>query len=294
MLYIVDGTGEWNNDEYEHAMEGGFCRSLQKKTGGYYSRGPSLTGVETPALAAKVAALIVKDLVSDFSAPIYLAGHSRGGAAVIWAAKILDAANVSIKAMFLFDAVDRTTYNVDLTLIPKNVLTCYHAMRDGDISSYYTEGVDAMTETARVAELRYGIGVARNKLVSVLPNTFGQAIGIDSGLDKKLADAARLRKTADYYADQDAKMKVVMRSSFSLTGGSIDFGNCGIDAEPGGKFISEKFLGSHGAMGGAPIIGDDAPKLMINADRAAMASVDAWMSGHLCREGVLTAGGIRK
>jgi hypothetical protein len=55
----------------------------------------------------------------------------------------------------------------------------------------------------------------------------------------------------------------------------------------------QMFLGSHGAIGGAPIVDTLAPTLLIDADRAAMASVDAWMSANMCKHGVFASGRIR-
>lgn len=60
---------------------------------------------------------------------IYLVGHSRGGAILIDVANMLNRRHIPVEAMFLFDAVDRSS---ELTggEIPSNVGFCYHAMRD--------------------------------------------------------------------------------------------------------------------------------------------------------------------
>lgn len=292
MIYIVDGTGEWNDDAYEHSMAGGFCRGLQKKTGGHYYRGPTLTGIETPALAAKVALNIGKYLAGHPKEPIFLAGHSRGGAAVIWAASLLSNVHIFVDAMFLFDAVDRTLYNVNLTSVTKNVKRCYHAMRDSSISSYYSDSARLANSKATEAEFKYNKNALISKVVDVVPNSILKHQNINQQLVHEKNNAISLRSKADYLSDQDSKMKTIMRSDLLIQEGSIDFGNCGINGEPGCKFLCKKFFGSHGAIGGAPVI-HGAPDLMIDADRAAMACVDSWMSGHLCREGVLGRSGIR-
>ena len=88
---------------------------------------------------------------------------------------------------------------------------------------------------------------------------------------------------------QDSKMKYAMRSTTGQTvnGPAIDFGNCGVKADLPHTLVVKEFLGSHGALGGAPIVDQRAPELLLRSDRAAISSVTAWMSSFLCRHGVL-------
>jgi hypothetical protein len=62
---------------------------------------------------------------------IFLTGYSRGGAIVIAAARLLQVQGLSVEAMFLFDAVNRSVGEgmVDTEVIPSNVRNCYHALR---------------------------------------------------------------------------------------------------------------------------------------------------------------------
>jgi len=62
---------------------------------------------------------------------IFMVGHSRGGAIVINAARIMRGRGLPVEAMFLFDAVARNP-GLDADEIPSNVRHCYHAMRDPD------------------------------------------------------------------------------------------------------------------------------------------------------------------
>jgi hypothetical protein len=54
------------------------------------------------------------------SKPLFLAGHSRGGAAVIWVANLLKRDAIEVDGMFLLDAVDRTASLKSVEKIPGN------------------------------------------------------------------------------------------------------------------------------------------------------------------------------
>jgi len=131
MFYIVDGTGSNNEAEYRKEMANGFCRQLESETGGRYWRGPTLPGSETVDIAKKVVDAVNDRLCSAAGKQdprIFLAGHSRGGAAVIFAAHDLKKMGVKVEAMFLFDAVNRIFDNLRNSDIPDNVKECYHAI----------------------------------------------------------------------------------------------------------------------------------------------------------------------
>jgi hypothetical protein len=65
---------------------------------------------------------------------IYLTGYSRGGSGVIGVAQRLKDANVKVKSMVLFDAVDRAL-GVSTNEIPNNVERVVHARRDPHLFS---------------------------------------------------------------------------------------------------------------------------------------------------------------
>lgn len=287
MIFIIDGTGVADHVAYAKEMSGGFCKRLMYKARGRYWRGPTLSGWHTTDIAGYVTDAIIKWRgTSQRQEKLFLAGHSRGGAAAIFVAQALKKNNVEVEAMFLFDAVDRTVNFRSAETIPANVRYCYHALRDPSLATYYTEGV----RMARDAVAKC-IGLPTGRRPSMMEATIDSLLAKPPvpGECQKVIEAARRA------IEQDNKMKIVMRSTTLSTpeGTSIDFGNCGLKAEGACKLEKEIFLGSHGAIGGAPIVDTLAPALLIDSDRAAMAGVDAWMSAHLCRHGVFDSGRIR-
>ena len=167
MFYIIDGTGEDDDYRYFKEMEHGFCFNLFKKlnnqnsekgvevsfsskpwidskasafvTGAVYLRGPVLNGHNTFDIASRMLKNFIlpnfkKNESNQKSDSIFLVGHSRGGAAVNYIAYKLSDLKINVKAMFLFDAVDKTfnminqfngstTCEYDLEFIPNNVKT---------------------------------------------------------------------------------------------------------------------------------------------------------------------------
>jgi hypothetical protein len=254
-------------------MSGGFCVQMSKLYAGEYERGPSLDGYRT----FDKAEAFFKKIRSNprlGREPLFLAGHSRGGAAVIRIAQLLKPNNIEVKAMFLFDAVDRTLSGTKVQLIPSNVRSCYHAMRDRSLAAYFESGMRAAQEA------------------------------MDACMVKNVGNRSRCRQEIDRYQKlflEDASLKHAMRTTFIRTPGflfpSIDFGNCGVGPEPicrldeiQCKYTPKEFLGTHGAMGGAPIIDSSAEGgFLIKSDAAAVASVRAWMWGHIEREGLTAA-----
>jgi hypothetical protein len=287
MIFIIDGTGVADNGDYAVEMAGGFCKRLEYKARGQYWRGPTLSGWETTDIAGEVVDAVMQwKAAPQGTRKLFLAGHSRGGAAAIFVAQALAKNDVEIEAMFLFDAVDRTVNFRSAQTIPANVRYCYHALRDPSLADFYSEGV----RVARDAVAKcIGLPTGRR------PSTMDAMI--DSLLVKPPlpGECQKVIEAARKVTEQDNKMKIVMRSTTLRTpeGTSIDFGNCGLKAEGACKLEMQMFLGSHGAIGGAPIVDTLAPTLLIDADRAAMASVDAWMSANMCKHGVFASGRIR-
>jgi len=275
-MFIVDGTGEESDQLYDKEMKGGFCRQLEKLCRGQYRRGPTLLGRETSDLAAGVVedVLAWRRLPVKRNARLFLAGHSRGGAAVIYAAQELEKHDVTVDAMFLFDAVER---NFEFTrplrsarCIPPNVKHCYHALRETSLAFMYSDGaLAARNEVARLV----GLPPGRR------PSAIEDALDLAMKLPPKSGPAALAIQRALELEALDGRMKYVMRTLTMKTpsGWTFDFGNCGTEADGACRLKKETFLGSHGALGGAPIIDERAPRGLVESDRAAMASVQAWM-----------------
>lgn len=141
----VDGTGPSSNDTYAADFTNSFVRRLCRNTAGFraqdYQRGPTWHGMETVGLATNAAtfaytlytafARMNEEGNERFPKPprLFLTGYSRGGAAVIEAAYQLKARNVPVHALLLFDAVDRSTLDDRVDVIPDNVRFCFHAVR---------------------------------------------------------------------------------------------------------------------------------------------------------------------
>lgn len=297
MLYIVDGSGGEllfpNDRAYAEAMSRSFCRRMEKLFAGQYYRGPTLSGKETGDIAVRVFLDIKNDRALGRQ-PLFLAGHSRGGAAVIEVARRLRQDGTKIAGMFLFDAVDRTSTVANVELVPRNVAVVYHALRDPSISTYFSHSVN-------IAEKNYATCL-RHKPAGLCYEQFA------------ILDAA----TAE-----DIEMRVRMRSTNMVQMGSIDFSNCGTGIEgpctieEGNSqcsYTEEKFLGSHGAIGGVPRLDHDntirtwdnaglkwsyaterhkrSYDTILMQDRAAVSSVWSWMNEAFAKTGLATHAGM--
>lgn len=133
IFYIgIDGTGP-AGDAYDEAMKNSFVNVLNRnwiysKVHNYF-RGPTLLGKETYTIAQIAFTYLLSQLKANPGAAVCLAGHSRGGAAVIEVAYRLQRVNIAVDCMILFDAVDRSD-TVDSYVIPKNVNVVHHALRN--------------------------------------------------------------------------------------------------------------------------------------------------------------------
>jgi hypothetical protein len=135
----IDGTGPLSNAAYAADFANSHIKRLYNNWPypdlRFYSRGPSALGMETGVLAQKVHMFVKEAFDSGKAKAIFLAGYSRGGAAVIEAASYLHGFvwNTDVDCLILFDAVDRSTEVGGLifdTRIRGNVKNCFHAMRD--------------------------------------------------------------------------------------------------------------------------------------------------------------------
>ena len=75
--------------------------------------------------------------------PILLTGYSRGAAGVVSLAKDLKRDGVSVRAMMLFDCVDRHIA-IDADVIPDNVENVYHVVRNSATASRESFGNDGL------------------------------------------------------------------------------------------------------------------------------------------------------
>jgi pimeloyl-ACP methyl ester carboxylesterase len=157
-LYLgIDGTGPSNNDEYRRDFAGSFVRKLRSSFGANatgYLRGPGLLGGETMGLV-DTGTQWVTDKIKGLNGSktpyrLFLAGYSRGGAAVTELAFRLKKLDIDVHCLILFDAVDRSNLgNADV--VPSNVSMCYHARRDPAAGSREGFGNCATRGTTGVA-----------------------------------------------------------------------------------------------------------------------------------------------
>lgn len=111
----IDGTGVSNDEEYQETFANSHVNSLFKGwTEGpkEYYRGPSTLDWKLSALT-RLQAYRIYNFVSQCwrnqgKKAVFLAGYSRGGAAVIEVAKWLKADNIPVECLILYDPVDRT------------------------------------------------------------------------------------------------------------------------------------------------------------------------------------------
>lgn len=139
----IDGTGPTDDYEFAAEFEDSFVHKLYKswpspaKT---YDRGPAASGLTTAMrgwemwrkVSTNLRAVKATQSRTGSKEPrIFLAGYSRGGAAIIHTCQLLqERDNVKVHCLMLFDAVDRTNTLTDVqTVIPSNVRYCFHAVR---------------------------------------------------------------------------------------------------------------------------------------------------------------------
>jgi hypothetical protein len=136
----IDGTGPFFDSTYAE----NFANSHVKKicTGNNeYSRGPIGPGGGLPeAINMGYRAIMAKrEIPMHRNSDILLTGYSRGGLGVLVIARMLKEQNIPVKAILLFDSVDRHAgYSADV--VPDNVQNVFHARRDPSARSRMSFG----------------------------------------------------------------------------------------------------------------------------------------------------------
>lgn len=147
MFIGVDGSsdslGIQSAAEYERAYRNSFVKELYVTTRHQHKRyihGPDLfsIGREVVRVSGEVVDHIRHIMETTGDRTIVMAGHSRGGAVCIHAARRMQrepwAAYLTIRCLALFDAVDRDMAT-DTEVIPDNVENAFHAVRDPEAGS---------------------------------------------------------------------------------------------------------------------------------------------------------------
>ena len=130
-LAVIDGTGVWNDADYEKGMHDSFCSQMARQLGAdaYYQRGPSNDGTSVRRKAVSASEWLKSH--QNQAARLMLAGYSRGASAAIYAAEFLEENGTPVDSLFLFDAVARHVYPGG-EVIPANVRYSRHARRSQD------------------------------------------------------------------------------------------------------------------------------------------------------------------
>jgi hypothetical protein len=141
VLTCIDGSGPDDDAEYRSAFAHSFLGQIDRVTtqaAHWWFRGPNMTGghqVPLDAVAERIQQQYDTDTAGDRPTQVFLAGYSRGAAGVVHVAYLLERMGIEVDAMFLFDAVDRSSLIGDslptgnVEVVPRNVHATYHAMR---------------------------------------------------------------------------------------------------------------------------------------------------------------------
>jgi hypothetical protein len=160
ILFGIDGTGAQRDSVYRDSMAHSFVRLIcrEGKPNTLYRRGPGMGGdgpLETFWGNALVPSI---DLGIRFireqrerapSEPVILTGYSRGAAGVVEVARRLQREHIPVRALMLFDCVDRDLH-IDTMRIPTNVGVVRHVMRSpasGSRESFKNSGLISSAPT---------------------------------------------------------------------------------------------------------------------------------------------------
>jgi hypothetical protein len=128
-LAVIDGTGPYNDAEYNFLMHYSFCNQIAHQLGAAarYERGPSTEGYRVHERGER-AAKFLRNGRRKGARRLMLAGYSRGGSAAIMGAEILQKQGIGVDAMFLFDPVARHASKGG-EVVPRNVALLYVVRR---------------------------------------------------------------------------------------------------------------------------------------------------------------------
>ena len=309
MIYVVDGTGPFFDVDYAVSMAGSHCAVVHQlnKSNAFYHRGPDLGSAikTTGGIADRVFQQVMREEFPPALIPagarqrpkssIFLVGHSRGGAALVRVAQMLDEKGVAVEAMFLFDAVDRALFMKSVETVPKNVRRCFHAIRNEGAEVVMTYETELLWSQCKRAK---GFQELHDEFKRRGSGSYDQfLVGRSASLAPKWPELAAAIRAWRQKSIGLAGMKVAMRNSFGVSGSdeglepSVPFGNCATKFDPRCEETEiAEFACSHGAVGGTPwtTLG----KEMAEIDRAGAKQAWSWMASRMSKCDV-HAGGIK-
>jgi len=147
----IDGTGSaflpgsGRDREYDVAFANSFVTRIARNGGPNkaYFRGPVALGGGLPEAIEGGLRFIRARRAARVMDPIVLTGYSRGAAGVGSMAARLQRERIDVRALLLFDCVDRHLA-IDAEEIPNNVGFVYHVIRDPRSGSRESFGNDGM------------------------------------------------------------------------------------------------------------------------------------------------------
>lgn len=147
----IDGTGSafipgsGRDREYDVAFANSFVARICRNGGPNkaYFRGPVALGGGLPEAIAGGIQFIRSRRAARVMDPILLTGYSRGAAGVVAMAARLQREGIGVRALLLFDCVDRHLA-IDAEVIPNNVEHVYHVIRDPNSGSRESFGNDGL------------------------------------------------------------------------------------------------------------------------------------------------------
>ena len=147
----IDGTGSAvtpgaeRDKQYDIDFKDSFVRKicLTGKPNSAYFRGPVALGGGMMAAINGGYNFIKQKLRAGINEPILLTGYSRGAAGVVSLAAKLQDDRINVRALLLFDCVDRHMF-IDAEVIPNNVGYVHHVIRDPLSGSRESFSNDAM------------------------------------------------------------------------------------------------------------------------------------------------------
>jgi hypothetical protein len=147
----IDGTGGGaspgpaRDARYDQDFANSFVRRLCR-TGNpniKYFRGPVTFGGGLVEAVSKGYDFAVDRKAANPAEPVLLTGYSRGAAGAVAIAEKLRRASINVKALLLFDCVDRHVV-IDAEVIPNNVGYVMHVIRDPKSESRESFSNDGM------------------------------------------------------------------------------------------------------------------------------------------------------